>query len=234
MEFIKNIIFFSLFCINLFGCTKTDSKILDLEQIENSKYFSYIKDNRVLSEGYQDDINKQIHGYTPLQYLVTNQLTNIDFEEEKSIEVLETFLENGANINYLFEKEYREKIDVIGICIENRYNKYIKILLKYYTGKLPDLDENGLNYLHLAVNYRNSYILRFLIPFIKNINGVNDKNQTALYYAAASDVNEDVIDLLLKSGADKTIKDIDGKTACDVYIEYFNRFDDVYKLLKNN
>lgn len=70
-----------------------------------------------------------------------------------------------------------------------------------------------------------------MLPYIENVNGVNEKNQTALFYAAASDANEDVIQILLDNGADKTIMDIEGKSACDIYTEYFSRYDSIYQLL---
>lgn len=216
-----------------FSCTKQSTSNLDIKNLDNSNYGDYIKNNVVLKlDDTEEDINKRINGYTPLQYLVKYQLTAIDIDEQESFKVLESFLENGAILDNLFEPKYRVRFDVIGVCIRDRYNFYLRNLLKYLTHTLPDIGENGLNYLHLAIKYRNFSIIRFLLPYIKNINGVNEKNQTVLFYAAASDANEDVIKLLLDNGADKTIVDINGNSACDIYTKYFSRYDGIYQLLE--
>ena len=94
------------------------------------------------------------------------------------------------------------------------------------------MDDTGGNYLQLAVNCSNPVIIYDLIPYIRDINGKNVKNQTVLHYAAAAGLDYDVISFLIKSGADKSIKDINGKTACDIYVEYYSMYDDTFELLK--
>lgn len=233
MKLFKLIFIFILLEILAFSCTKQSTSNPDIKKLDNSNYGDYIKNNVVLKlDDTEEDINKRINGYTPLQYLVKYQLTAKDIDEQESFKVLESFLENGAILDNLFEPKYRAGFDVIGVCIRDRYNFYLINLLKYMTHKLPDIGENGLNYLHLAIVYRNFPIVRFLLPYIENINGVNEKNQTALFYAAASDANEDVIQLLLDNGADKTIVDINGNSACDIYTKYFSRYDGIYQLLE--
>lgn len=71
-----------------------------------------------------------------------------------------------------------------------------------------------------------------IVPYIKDINGTNSKNQTVLHYAAAACIDYEIVEFLIKNGADKTKKDINGKTACDIYVDYYSLYDENYRLLK--
>ncbi|WP_027728431.1 ankyrin repeat domain-containing protein [Treponema sp. C6A8] len=215
------------------ACKKTDDKRpISLDSFKEAPYYSVIVNNEVLDSAPDYDLNARINGYSALQYLVWNQFVNKNDSENDNIEVFKSFIENGSEIASLFEDEFRQQFDIIGACISEYRNKYLNYILSQIDFELPDLDETGGNYLQLAINCSNSIVIYDLLPYIKNINGTNSKNQTVLHYAAAACIDYEIIEYLLSYGADKTIKDTDGKTACDIYVDYYSTYDENYRLLK--
>lgn len=222
-----------LFILILFSaCKKSDDSKIVIEKLKDSPFYSMVLNNEVLEEDTTYELNTRIKGYTVLQYLVWNQFSTKKDCEERNIEVFKSFIDKGADIVPLFEESFRNQFDIIGVCISEYKNKYLRCILSQINFKLPDLDETGGNYLQLAINCSNSIVIYDLVPYIKDINGTNSKNQTVLHYSAAACIDYEIVEFLIKNGADKTIKDINGKTACDIYVDYYSLYDENYRLLK--
>lgn len=78
----------------------------------------------------------------------------------------------------------------------------------------PQADGNTI--LHLAVGTQNPKLIEALKPYIKNINAKNEEGLTPLHMAAMVGQDAKIINLLLKMGADKSIKTSLDETAYDL------------------
>lgn len=82
--------------------------------------------------------------------------------------------------------------------------------------ELNSLDDNGMGIIHWACDRGNHQILELILSQSNiNINLLDNEHQTALHYASSCGY-EECISLLLKYGASKDIRDIDGNLCSDV------------------
>jgi ankyrin repeat protein len=98
-------------------------------------------------------------------------------------------------------------------------------------GDLNSQDELDNNALIIASQYGNLEIAKLLIESKKiNVDLQNKKGNTALILASFLGYSE-IVKLLLEAGADRNIKDKDGKTALDYAKENYDN--QIIKLINN-
>ena len=126
---------------------------------------------------------------------------------KKKINSFKENLRKKFNHKILSFKKNGDKNDLslfYTMVVGDPFMKKNKILNKNYR------DKNNNSSLQIAVKQNSVYLTKyFLDKKNKNINGRNNKGQTALHIAC-SNRNEDIINLLVKNGANTTTKDLYG------------------------
>jgi len=171
-------------------------------------------------------INQKDHeGYTPLGLLLFTQYAEHKDNERREasydLDILEFFLSNGADVSLLFEKPPGVNDSIYFLFlnfIEIKNNDYLRLLLSSLPVKTPNFSKESLLYLNLAIENENMDVIPYLIPHVVDINGTNNFGQTALHRAVFYKSGAGVMRLLIENGADKTMKDYNGKTAYDMYV----------------
>jgi ankyrin repeat protein len=111
-----------------------------------------------LFEAYTDELlnEKSRYGYTPLAFLVCFQCDDEYYEGEGVLEMLQYYLDLGADVNLMFEavKGLDPNFDPISEIIRTEKNEYLKLLFSYADPgrKIPNIP-NGMNYLQIALYY---------------------------------------------------------------------------------
>ena len=102
-------------------------------------------------------------------------------------------------------------IDILFLYIKDgNYQNFQDMFLKFNPG-IEERDENQNSFLNIAVQCGCKEIILFLLEKGANTNSQNKKLNTPLHYALSFQ-NYDIADLLLKYGADESIKNSDGLT----------------------
>ena len=126
---------------------------------------------------------------------------------KKKINSFKENLRKKFNHKILSFKKNGDKNDLslfYTMVVGDPFMKKNKILNKNYR------DKNNNSSLQIAVKQNSVYLAKyFLDKKNKNINSRNNKGQTALHIAC-SNRNEDIINLLVKNGANTTTKDLYG------------------------
>ena len=126
---------------------------------------------------------------------------------KKKINSFKENLRKKFNHKILSFKKNGDKNDLslfYTMVVGDPFMKKNKILNKNYR------DKNNNSSLQIAVKQNSVYLTKyFLDKKNKNINSRNNKGQTALHIAC-SNRNEDIINLLVKNGANTTTKDLYG------------------------
>lgn len=107
------------------------------------------------------------------------------------------------------------------------YISIIELLLKHGA----EIDKSS-SILHPPIESENVALVKYLLEKGANPNVQNGTETTALTFAASECRSKEIIELLLKFGADKTHKDCEGNTALDIAILEKNL--NVIKVLQNN
>ncbi len=142
--------------------------------------------------------------------------------------VIKLLLEKGANPNIKNGNDTALFFAAKGIKTQKKreFTEIVKLLLE--NGADPNTEyETGDTALIFSIIEGEKEIVDFLLEKTKvNVNVVSDTNSTALMFAALKGY-EDIVKKLLKAGADKTIRSIEGKTAND-----YAKTEAIKKLLK--
>ncbi len=102
-------------------------------------------------------------------------------------------------------------IEILFLYIKDgNYQNFQDMFLKFNPG-IEERDENQNSFLNIAVQCGCKEIILFLLEKGANTNSQNKKLNTPLHYALSFQ-NYDIADLLLKYGADESIKNSDGLT----------------------
>ncbi len=152
-------------------------------------------------------------------------------------DIVELLLKNGANINLADNNGYtpivgaimRKHVDVIKTLltkIDLKKEKSLIILASMFLDKeivskfidsgadINFLDSHKRNALFAAINSKNFEVAKFLISKKIDLNKQDLNGHTPLFIASFLG-EKDLISDLIKSGADKNLKDKTGKTASD-------------------
>ena len=174
-------------------------------------------------------------------------------DNNKTIADIEKLIQDGLDINYKNKYGKTALMNALDILSEesfyelkSKYENIFKDIPDYpaYLKKRLDItdfllkhgadihqkDERGNNLLFIAVWKDNPQLLEYLISKGIDVNEANNHGQTPLMKAAKSENGIEMIKILLKHGADKTIKDKDGRTAYK-HITMFNMDPKVKELL---
>ena len=137
-----------------------------------------------------------------------------------SVRIMRLLLECGANPN---DKMVIPPYYPMLKLVQNPTTEPTKVerdlemfeLLAQHGAKL--VNENGSNILMTAASYNNIGIVKHLIE--NGYSGVNDQNYNGLTALMVATRHMDILEYLLSHGADKTIRNNEGKTAYDYAIE---------------
>ncbi|MGL4483958.1 MAG: hypothetical protein ACRCUS_03330 [Anaerovoracaceae bacterium] len=162
--------------------------------------------------------------------LLFNNNVNVDSESTYSENVLYQIASQYDVENYNISKkgqyQYNERINM---DIKKEY-------MEVYGRKREIVKEKKEGSLIAAVNSKNLALIKYLLKDLKyNPNVKGSANTTPLFFSfdnkCEKEWMKDIICLLLSYGADKSIKDIDGKTAYD-YAKEEGAPKEILKLLK--
>jgi ankyrin repeat protein len=125
------------------------------------------------------------------------------------VDIIYLLLENGYSCSITNNYSYTPLM----LAIKNNHNKAAEILIQ--KSQISQTADNGDTLLHLAARYGNAHTVRILIEKygfnLKDINSVNNSQQTPLYLACQKGEVE-AIKILFKYNADLFIKDNKGKS----------------------
>lgn len=142
---------------------------------------------------------------TPLHYAT----------KKKATKVAEVLISNGADIDAKTTKGWTPLFDA------SRWESFeIMDMLLKAGADVTKIDSNGNTPLHIAVSFYRHAITKKVLGVGVPINIQNNKGETALHIASKPRVvlkeQKSVVLELLKSGADKTIKDSTNNTPFDI------------------
>ncbi|MFT4663593.1 MAG: hypothetical protein ACI8YQ_000095 [Polaribacter sp.] len=115
--------------------------------------------------------------------------------KEDNLKIVNVLLKEGYKVNDSYSKD---KYHLLHYAIQNGNIKTVQFLLE--RGADPELFQGGKTALMLAIKHRNSEAVILLLTRPIDINLVNHKKQTALFYAARYG-DEAIAKLLLDRGA---------------------------------
>jgi ankyrin repeat protein len=200
-----------------------DDTTLDAPPLFNACRSGNIKMVKILVENGADINVFWDNNNYPLSVALSN------FQSSERQEIARYLLDNGLDIKQI-ENKYKDFWSIVfcpglglagGNFSANETVEY-KIFLDFIAqGLQPEEDTvfSGGNLLHNASFFGNTLIAKYLIEELYyNIDTKDYKGQTALITAVIKNY-QDILEYLLSKGADKTIKDNDGKTALDYAIE---------------
>lgn len=159
-------------------------------------------------------------GRTPIFYLVQNGALNV--------ESFNFAIEKGADINHIDDNGNNVLLALIEkiLATNPREKEEIKNLLDMIPWLIDEhvdynhCNHNGDNALMLATKQRNLKVMETLLEYEVDPNFINDRNETALAFAAIKGkTNIDLVSLLLDYGARPNISDENGKTIIEKLIE---------------
>jgi hypothetical protein len=182
-------------------------------QFRNVDAAMLIKEKMPDLQNYINMKNKD--GYTPLTMLIYKQIEENGFHDDDELKILEFYLACGADVSSVIGSF--EGNDLYTILIQRKANDYLKVLFSNTNKKLPNVF-GTMNYVMISIYFSNFEMVPIFIPLVENINERDEYGQTALHRAAYQD-DENLFKILLENGIDKNIKDLDGYTAYDTYIE---------------
>ena len=140
---------------------------------------------------------------------------------------LDEFVRNGGDINAQFG---RNKDTYLMFYIVSNNVDIATILVEYPNINVNIRDTTGSTALNLAVNEPDMLpVIKLLIGRGANIDNADTMGETPLMLATLSD-NKEIVEFLVDSGADKTLKNKRGQTAYDIAKEENNAR--LYSLLR--
>jgi len=171
-------------------------------------------------------VQGHIAPYSPL-------IMAISSGEDSNLEIVKLLIEKGADVNY----SINNKADAIKTIVESNYEiAHSMEILKSLQAAGAEIHREypSGNLLNIACYWKKTEIIQYLIKSKQfDVNAISSIGRTPLLDLCTSTKKGKIEDLkfLLDNGANKTIKDSDGKTAYDYAIEYGNV--EFAELLKN-
>lgn len=124
---------------------------------------------------------------------------------------LKKHIKNGADVN---EKgEHGES--VLSHAIRLRCNEEIMELLVESGADLFDVDDEGVSVFDAAITYNSPLMVRRIIAAGVDVNETRRNSGFTPLMAAVCYNRREIVEMLLKSGADKTLRDRLGLTGAD-------------------
>ena len=147
---------------------------------------------------------------------------NSDTNVKVDIEEIKRYVQNhNVDVNALFCHEKMEKWSpLFWACNRSRYD-IVKYLINNGGAKVDAQDASEQNVLHIAANVGAYKIVEFLLrndECKKYVNACDINNESPLHLCAEYG-SEETFDLLLKYGANPSLKNKDNETALDLLID---------------
>ena len=120
------------------------------------------------------------------------------------------FISNGFNVNEIIYVGMYPTV----YAIFNDANGVMKLFLENGADVNAVFDFRSL--IAMAAMFEQKEILETLIEYGANVNDPDGSNVTPLMFAAR-DGNVEIIEILPQNGADKSLKDRNGDTICNLY-----------------
>lgn len=172
-------------------------------------------------------------GLTPLSITYSSKADNW-------YEISQILIANGASLDYTTEYSGEDSsvlIDIVQVRPRGALPGYEpesnEEVIEAFNFALENCDHSKVDWMCvLQHSVTNNRIEIVKLLFDQRYCDVNDYSagKTALMFAAMCS-NSEMVQLLLDYGADKRVKDYDGRTAYDIAVEYENT--DVIKILEN-
>ena len=151
------------------------------------------------------------------------RLNAFDQNGQNALHILSKKSKDTVLLNYLIKKglKLNTKDKDGNICFSNAMKRNNIELIKYFAKKSPEsinyLDKQGNNIIHLAIQRKKTDVISLatnLIPEL--INQKNNDGLTPLHLSCMKAEDEEIIKMLILTGADKKIKTDFGETAFEL------------------
>lgn len=147
------------------------------EKIKDAKYNAMVVEDglyfKVNYRGKREPINAERKSADDGSSIILKAIN------DNNLNVVNAFLKEGYNVNDTYSKK---KIHLLHYAIKNGHIKTVQFLLE--RGADPELFQNGKTALMMAIKHKNPEAVTLLLTRPIDINLINHKKQTALFYAA--------------------------------------------------
>lgn len=156
--------------------------------------------------------------------------------DEDSLTIVKRLVEAGCDVN--LHASDASIIETLSACVGSGEDAVREEIFLYLLDHGADREHNGYEYIfHNVIRFGNVGLVRTMVEeYGFDINGVGYMGQTplilAVYYSrynSGVSATAEMIDVLLKMGADRNMADDEGKTAYDYAVEY--GYTDIAQLL---
>ncbi len=154
---------------------------------------------------------RQVEPVRIAKTLDSELITAVGLNLDKRVKSL---LERGANPN-----AHDKMTSVLGTAVSYSRVKVVRLLV-HYGANVKYFNSSGYTLLHYATLYARlkaaCEISHLLLNQGANVNAVDNRGWTPLMYAISIKRHVDLVEILLKRGADPKIRNNDGKKAIDL------------------
>lgn len=153
---------------------------------------------------------------------LTPLMTAANDGDKKAVQAL---IKSKADLN---AKDPEEKRTALYFAISNEHKEVIKILIEK-GASLENLSQDGESALFMATTTNNYELMKTVLKKNKKLIDVPDKEGTTPLMEAAKYGTKQTVEILVKAGAKKDLKNNAGQTALDIAKE--NKNEDTIKAL---
>ena len=178
--------------------------------LNNIKLGSSILNRKIFNrEGDRINLDRRISYVKKIQLKPSSKVKKIDLEIAKLIKnrnmTKEKSVYRTLELKIKLKKELKSIEEILFFLIkENNFKEFKDIQEKFHVS-LESRNENNDTFLTYAVQFGYEDFIQYLINNGANINAQNNQLNTPLHYAL-NNKNYKIADILLKEGADETIK----------------------------
>ncbi|XP_062569451.1 ankyrin-3-like [Saccostrea cucullata] len=181
-----------------------DANICDESGFTPLHYCCSLQQNDIVKMLVENKANINIYNSEGISPLFVACLS----EHESTVKLL---LESGADVNQCD----RYGFSAVHIAAQKGHIPILNILLNFQPNLDYQTSHNGLTALHLAVLFSHERVLKALLTHKISIDIGDKQRRTALHKACLLG-NKNIVELLLRFGADVTQKDMFSKSAIDI------------------
>lgn len=135
----------------------------------------------------------------------------IDALKNNSTEQVKHLIESGEDVNA--ENESGES--VLAYALRSHCDFSLLMFLVENGADIYDFDNEGVSIFEMAITYNNIQMVKYFLDKSIDVNSTKRKSGFTPLMCASSYGRNSIVELLLKNGADKEVKDRKGFTAID-------------------